>query len=470
MRSGVTVELADLVRALRVRWWLPVTGLILVGSIVLALSLLAAPQYTATMQFFVTTRDSASTSEVYEGSQFSQQRVASYARLLTGEELARQVIDELDLEVRPLELAARITATAAPETVLIDVTVSDPSPEQAQRIAEELAERFTSQVEELEATEAGASPVRVTLTDPPEVPEFRSAPQIPRNVAMGAIFGMLLGGGAAIARALLDRSVKDPYEAGDLAGSPILGAVLEDPALRVRHTVDPGRPTRALENYRQLGAQLLSLGVDEPSKTIMISSAMPLEGKSTAVVNLGLALAEAGRQVTILDADLRRSRATHYLGIPGDVGLSDVLAGRAGLADVIQVYGDTGMSVVPAGPVPADPSPLLASAHLSGLLDELRGKNDFVLVDVPAVIPVADATRMVGMVDGVLLSVRYGHSRKVQLEQAATILKRAGAPLLGLILNIVPSHADIAGSLGDWTVYGPEDPKRSPGRRRHRSR
>ncbi len=455
------MELADLVRSLRLRWWLLVTGFFLVGAIALALSLLATPRYTATMQFFVTMRGSASTTEVYEGSQFSQQRVASYARLLTGEELARQVIDKLDLGVRPQELAASITATAAPKTVLIDVTVSDPSPQQAERIAEVLAETFIGQVGDLEATEAGTSPVRITLTDPPEVPESPSAPQIPRNMAIGSIFGMLLGGGAAIARARLDKSVKDPQEAGDLTGAPVIGVVLEDPALRTGHTIDPARPTRALENYRQLSAQLPSIDTDDPPKTITVSSAMPSEGKSTAVVNLGLALAEAGWQVTIVDADLRRPRSTHYLGILGDVGLSDVLAGSANLADVIQVHSNTGMSVVPAGPVPANPSPLLASAHLSKVLDELRGKNDFVLVDVPAVLPVADATRMALMTDGVLLSIRYGHSRKDQLEQAATTLERSGATLLGVILNIVPANADIAGSLGDWTLYGPEDPQRT---------
>src|SRR3954454_15684987 len=100
----------------------------------------------------------------------------------------------------------------------------------------------------------------------------------------------------------------------------------------------------------------------------MVSNAMPAEGKTTAAINLALALAEAGRQVTLVDADLRRPRVTNYLGMVGGVGLTNVLAGTAETADVLQTYGDTAVTVIGAGPTPPNPSELLASKHMFTLI------------------------------------------------------------------------------------------------------
>src|SRR5215210_786210 len=113
----------------------------------------------------------------------------------------------------------------------------------------------------------------------------------------------------------------------------------------------------------------------------MITSAMPSEGKTTAVVNLALALAEAGKAVTVVHADLRRSRVTNYLGMVGGIGLTNVLAGSAGIADVLQPYQDSGVSVIGAGPIPPNPSELLASGHMASLIEQLRRKSEYVLVD-----------------------------------------------------------------------------------------
>ena len=115
----------------------------------------------------------------------------------------------------------------------------------------------------------------------------------------------------------------------------------------------------------------------------MVSSALPSEGKTTAVVNLGLALADAGRRVTIVEADLRKPKVTRYLGMVGGVGLTNILAGTADLEEVVQRYGTGELSVIAAGPTPPNPGELLASSHMFSLLDKLRAANDFVLVDAP---------------------------------------------------------------------------------------
>ncbi len=438
----------DVLAALRASWWLPLLGCVVGIAAAVALNLLSTPLYTSSTQLFVSTTDASSTSDVLSGSQFSQQRVSSYARLITGRELASRIIDDLDLERTPKELAEQITATPVPDTVLIDVTVTDPSPRLAQRIADTVGSEFTSMATQLERADAnGVSPVKVTVTDPPTLPTEPSSPRTLLNVAVGALFGLLLGTGIALARHRLDRSVKDSEEAALLAGAPVIGTIFRDDALTRRHVLDLGTTTRTAEDFRRLRTNLQFLNVDEPPKVLMVSSAVPAEGKTTVVVNLALALVDAGRQVTVVEADLRRPKVPNYLGMVGDVGLTNILAGTADISDVIQTYRD-GFKVIAAGPTPPNPGELLGSSHMAAVVEKLRGQNDIVLVDAPPLLPVADSTALAVTMDGVLLSVRYGSTRKDQLALAVASLEQVGAKTLGVILNIVPPKAELAAAYG----------------------
>lgn len=451
------MELRDVLGALRAGWWLPLIGLIIGGGAALLVSLLEHPAYTASTQLFVSTRDNTSTSAVFQGSQFSEQRVTSYAQLISGDELADRVIKRLDLPVTTEELRGEIKATAVTDTVLIDVDVTDSSPQRARDIAEAVGSEFTSFATELETTDPGGlSPVKVTVTQPPQVPTAASSPKTVRNVALGALVGLLVGVGLAIGRARLDRTVKKADEAAELTGAPVIGLVFRDQSLEKKHVVDRATGSRSGEDYRQLRNNLQFLNVDEPPKAIMVSSALPSEGKTTVVVNLALALADAGRTVTVIEADLRRPKVTRYLGLVGGVGLTNVLTGTADVGDVVQRYeqGDSAIGVLGAGPLPPNPGELLASTHMQALLEKLRSENDFVLVDAPPLLPVADSSGLAVHMDGVLLSVRYGSTRRDQLQQAATTLDRVGARTLGTILNIVPPKAQMATAHGYGYDYG----------------
>lgn len=429
-------------------------GLVVGGLAALTATLLITPQYTASTQLFVSATDSFTTSAAFQGSQFSQQRVASYAALIGGEETADRVIGSLGLNESPTELRNSITVTAVPNTVLIDVAVTDPSPQRAQQIAQAIGVQFPLLVSQLETPAIGSSPVKVTVVDSPEVPSHASSPNLTFNIALGVLVGLLVGVAAALARARLDRSIKTAEDAAELTGAPAIGVVLRNPELEKHHVADGSRMSRVAEDYRQLRANLQFLDVDERPKVIMISSSLPAEGKTTVVVNLARALADAGRKVTIVDADLRRSKVARYLGMVGGVGLTNILAGTAELDEVIQLYNGGELSVIAAGPMPPNPGALLASASMSELLDKLRAGNDYVLLDCPPILPVADSTGLAVLVDGVLLSVRYGVTRKDQLSQAVATLDRVGANTLGVILNIVPPKAEFASSLGHGYDYG----------------
>jgi capsular exopolysaccharide synthesis family protein len=449
------VEFREVLRALRAAWWLPALGLAIGLAVALAVVVAQTSLFTSHTQFFVSTTNSATTSEALTGSQFSQQRVTSYAQLMTGEDLASRVVDRLDLDMSPGELTREITATAAPDTVLIDVSVTDPSASRAQRIASTLGDEFISLVAELEAPGVGgASPVKVTVTDAPELPTVPSSPRTVRSLARGGVVGLLAGALWALARVRLDRSIRDSDEAAGLAGAPVIGVILRDDTLQQKHAIDRGSSSRTAEAYRQLRTNLQFLNVDEPPKVIMISSAVPSEGKTTVAVNLALTLVEAGRSVTLVEGDLRRPRVTRYLGMVGGAGLTNILAGSAEVEDVLQPYGDGDLRVIAAGPTPPNPSELLASSLMFKLIDDLRGKNDFVLIDAPPLLPVADASGLAVIVDGVVLSIRYGSTKKEQLQQTRATLDQVGARTLGVILNIVPPKAEITTAYGYGYGYG----------------
>ncbi len=471
------MDFRQVLAALRVRWWLPVLAAIIGGAAALAASLAQTPLYTAYTQFFVAATQSTNPLDALQGSQFSLERVTSYAQLVAGEEVATRIVDRLGDDFSAGEVSEMISATAQTETVLIDVTVTDASPQRAQQVAAALDEEFPAFVAELETPEDGdPSPVKVTVTDRPEVPSVPSSPNTTRDLLLGMLAGLLLGAALAIVRSWMDRTVTEADEASELAGAPVIGVILRDDQLDKQHTIERGGASRVAEDYRQLRTNLQFLNVDDPPKVIMVTSALPSEGKTTTVVNLGLALADAGRTVTIVEADVRRPKVTRYLGMVGGTGLTNILAGTADLDDVIQRYGERDLNVIASGPTPPNPGELLSSSHMLSLLEELRGKNDFVLVDAPPLLPVADSTGLAVYMDGVLLSLRYGSTRREQLQQAAARLEGVGAKTLGVILNIVPPKVEqaVAYGYGYGYSYATAAPKPEPsavaGRKRGRRR
>jgi capsular exopolysaccharide synthesis family protein len=300
-------------------------------------------------------------------------------------------------------------------------------------------------------TPAGSltSPVKVTVFGAADLPKSPSAPRPLINVAVGLVLGLLGGAGAAVLRGRLDRSVKDPEEAAELAGAPVIGLLLRDEALRKEHVVELGRTSsRSAEAFRQLQTNLQFLDVDSPPRVLMVSSAVPAEGKSTLAVNLALSLADAGQRVALVEADLRRPRVTAYLGLVSGVGLTNLLTGRAQIEDVAQPYQGGDLVVIGAGPGAPNPAQLLASSTMASVLAKLRAGYDYVILDAPPLLPVADATGLAVLADGVLLSVRHGSTSKDQLAQTRTTLERVGARLVGTVLNFVPPRDEVSGAYG----------------------
>jgi capsular exopolysaccharide synthesis family protein len=451
---GIPVEPRAVWSALRRGWWICAAGLLIGGGIAFGVSLLIGPRYSTQMQFFVSTTGSTSTSDAFQGGQLAQQRVASYTGLLTGKDLATRVVDRLDVPLTPAELAGEISATTVTGTVLIDVTVTDPSPVRAEQIANALGTEFPRLVSSLESASDPAAPtVNVALTDAPGPAVQPSPPLSVRTTVLGAVLGLLVGAGLAVARTMLDRSLTEQEDAVRLGGAPVIGVVFRDDSLG-RRRPDERQSGRAAEQYRQLRSNLQFLNVDAPPRVVMVSSAVPSEGKTTTVVNLAIALADAGHRVTVVDADLRRPKVTETLDLVPGVGLTNVLAGTAAVEEVVQRFGDRDLFVIGAGPTPPNPGELLGSGQMRLLLEKLRSENDYVLVDAAPLLPVADSWGLAAHTDGVLLVVRHGRTRKEQFAEAAAAVRRVGSTALGTVMTVVPLRGELAAAHAQGYDYG----------------
>jgi capsular exopolysaccharide synthesis family protein len=193
------------------------------------------------------------------------------------------------------------------------------------------------------------------------------------------------------------------------------------------------------EAFRQLRTNLQFVDVDRPRKVILVTSSMPGEGKTTTLLNLAIALASAGTRVLVIDADLRRPKASDLLGLDRTVGLTSVLAGRVRPEQVIQPWGGGVFDVLAGGPLPPNPSELLASNHMHVLLAELRERYDTILIDAPPLLPVTDAAAVAPATDGAILICSFKKTTRSQVESAVQALSAVSAPLLGTVFNMVPS-------------------------------
>jgi polysaccharide biosynthesis transport protein len=282
-----------------------------------------------------------------------------------------------------------------------------------------------------------------------EVPDKASSPKIVQNLGIGLILGLLLGLGVAVLRHVLDTKVRNENDVRALTESPILGMVAYDQEVSSHPVILRDRPLAApSEAVRRLRTNLQFIDIGNRSKSIVISSSIPGEGKSTIAINLAVSLADAGARVILVDADLRRPSIAEYLGIEGGVGLTTVLIGRAEVEDVVQPLGTTSLDLLPAGQIPPNPSELLGSVGMADLLERLSASYDMVLLDSPPLLPVTDAVVLSNLAGGALVVVGVDRIHRPQLQQSLESLETAGAHLFGLVMNKIARREAAAYAYG----------------------
>lgn len=284
-------------------------------------------------------------------------------------------------------------------------------------------------------------------------PEHPAVPRVFFNLALGLMFGGFLGVGSAFLAEALDNKVRTAEQLSELAELPLLGAVpkLEGaPRPRLAFSRKRSDTTPAMidrqhheveESFRAIRSALLLAQVDRPPRSLLVTSAVPGEGKSTIVANLGRTLASFGSPVLIVDADLRHPRLHRVFNVTKQKGLTNVLASGTPAQEVIFPTSNDNLWVMPGGPSPPDPATLLDSDRMLDMLGGLYERFDFIIVDTPPVLVFSDCYSIVASVESVLFAARAMTTQKDAVRQAIDGLRKVKAPMSGVVLNgEVASH------------------------------
>ncbi|MFT0848759.1 polysaccharide biosynthesis tyrosine autokinase [Actinomycetaceae bacterium L2_0104] len=437
------VELRDLLLILRRSRILILATTLIAIALAAVWSLTRTPQYEATTELFVSVRSGdVSAEDITKGSALARRVVASYVPIANRSIVMDRVVRELGLPQSGEELAKRVYADSPANTALITIHATDPDPEQAALLANTTSEVFADVIaNDLElAPSLPSAGVQLVPVQAAEEPQEAVSPRHVRNLALGALTGIALGFGLAIVRSALDSRIRTSSDVAVVTGLPVLGVIGRDGGAGVRPLVavqDPGSPL--VEAYRVLRTNLRYVDVGDGLTSVVVTSAGPGEGKSTTAANLAIVMADAGRRVALVDADLRKPSVAGKLGVEGGVGLSDVLIGQVSLEGALQQWGKNQLFVLPAGRVPPNPSELLGSSAMEKVLEALSGVFDYVIIDAPPALVVTDAAVLSRSTGGVLVVAASGRVGRVELGGAVESLRKVGGKVVGVVVTMVPT-------------------------------
>lgn len=450
------MDLRDYLRILR-RSWILIVAASLVGLLLSGVaSVLTRPTYTADTQLFVAIQSSGSVQELQQGNTFGQARVQSYVKTVASPIVLQPAIDSLGVDLTPEEFAERVTATTDLNTVLINISVVDESPVQAAAMAQAVATSLISAVDSLERPKtSGPSPVSLSIIKPAVAPTAPSAPNTKLNLLLGILVGFALGVGTAILRATLDNRIRGEADLRVITAAPLLGGIsFDQDATRKPLLTQTGTQSPRAESFRQLRTNLQFANVSGRAKSVLVTSSLPGEGKSTTAANLSIALAQAGNTVCLIDADLRRPMISEYLGLDRSAGLTTALVGAADVNELLQPWGEDSLYILTSGQIPPNPSELLGSDDMKQLISRLEQAFDIVVIDAPPLLPVTDAAVLSQHVGGVVLVVGTQKLKQHDLAKSMAALELVGSNILGVVLNRLPVKGPDAYA---YTYYGNED-------------
>jgi non-specific protein-tyrosine kinase len=439
------MDLKDFYRLILRNLALTVVSVLIGVAVAAGITYTQTPIYQAKVQLFVSTPSSAlDLSALVQGSSFSQQRVKSYAQIVNGPDTLKPVIASLKLPYSYEKLAKNVTASAPLDTVLISVTVSDPNPVLAAQIANAIGQQFAITAITLEISEStNASAIKVSMVKDASLPTSPSSPKTALNLLLGLILGFGLGVGLSILRTIFDTTLKNE---SDLDETALLASIAFDPAAEEKPLITQiSRYAPRTESFRALRTNLQYVQADNPPKVIAITSAIPGEGKTTTALNLAISLATSGMKTLLIEADMRRPKIRNYTGEEGKKsGLSDVLSGKVqgDIATRIQevAYGfpDHELTIISSGSTPPNPAELLDSETFKQVIEYARSQFDFVIVDCPPTLLVADAAIIAARTDGAIIVTRVAKTKVNQFLGARENLTNVGVNILGAIMNMIP--------------------------------
>lgn len=313
-------------------------------------------------------------------------------------------------------------------------------------------------LETLRLSKAQSTPT-VMQVETAAKPTTPISPKPVQSALLAAAIGLLATAGFIFLVEFLDDTLKTPDDIKDVLETPVIGFIGElkhnpkqdEESLGVFVAKNPRSPVA--EAFRSLRTNLEYSSVDDPARTLLVTSSGESEGKSTVAANLAIVEAQIGKKVIIIDADMRRPKVHVQFNKSNRKGLSDVVTGKLRIEDVVKTYDQVeNLSIITCGTIPPNPSELLGSDRMSQTLKELEEQFDLIIIDTPPMI-VSDAQILSGKVDGVIFVVIPGQTRAIAALRPIEELRRIGSHVMGIVANKIPRNRDYY--YGGYNYYSP---------------
>jgi polysaccharide biosynthesis transport protein len=439
-------------------------------------------------------------------------REAATNEKLVGLEIVAKRTSEHLTGLTPEEVSSMVSVSASGEADIVSVTATSSDPEQAKTIANTFADQFITfraeadksklleakQLAEEEysrlspeqqagprgvALSSGAEKLGILsslqtgnaeLVQPAELPTSPSSPKPTRNGILAAIIGLLLGTGLAFLFERLNRTLRDPEEARDAFGMPVLATVPESKAIIASNKRAEAVELPFMENeaFRMLRAQLRYFNVDRDVRTVVVSSHAAGVGKSTVAWNLGRVAATSSRAI-VVEADLRSPTLSAQHGLRSGPGLAELLTHQVGLDSAIQskplavgangaAGGERQVDVIVAGSIPPNPAELIESKAMSDILSELTKRYELVVIDTAPIGVVSDGIPLLRMADGLIVVARIGVTTRDTAHEMRDQLDRLDVPVLGIVANVIKLRGRSRYGYGHYGSPGQGEPVERP--------
>lgn len=352
---------------------------------------------------------------------------------------AGEVQKFVDAELRSLQ--SQIESTQGDVTRLSGLPARSASEEQDLQSAQSRLVTLRSTYATLLSTSSNSSSNLLTQIEPAVPPQQAASPRPLLNTILAAMLGLLIAMGIVFLIEYLDDTVKSAEDVDATVALPTLGGIArmkgDEKRSEIYHLVTLLYPRSPIaEAYRTLRTNTEFAMVDAPARTLLVTSSVPGEGKTTTAANLAVAFAQAGRRTLLLDADLRKPGVHRLFDLPNAYGLSTLFRSeQSSLEQLVQGTEQEGLSVMTTGPLPPNPAELLRSQRFGAILARLREAFDLVLVDSPPLQAVTDAAILASVTDGTLFVIQAGRTRRGAAMRGREALARANARVFGAVMN-----------------------------------
>ena len=456
MHNEETISITDLIRLLLSRIWLIILITLVGGAAAFGYSKFILPlEYSSHITMYVQsyTGISENVNSVNNISN-SKQLVNTYMEVMKDDAVmaavGEQLVSEYGAErlsscfdvhngtVSPSALRKCLTISSVTDTSAVKVTATTKDPEVAAAICNDLTHVAPKYVEE--AVGVGS----INTIDTAKIYRSPVAPNIMKNTMIGALAGFMLICLIIFLIDFFDNTIKDTDQLSNEFNKPILGAIQQFGETRSKQDADkdphakltdPNIPFAVIESYKSIRTNItFSLSTSE-KKVFAVSSPNPGEGKSTTSANIAIALSQGDSKVLLIDADMRRPVQHEIFAIRNKNGLSSVISKQQKLEDCIQKNVMQNLDVLPAGPIPPNPSELLASEQMSKILEDLREQYSVIIIDTPPVNIVTDTMELAKNLSGIIMVLQYGKTTREEVEEVVKRIEFSQVNLLGFILN-----------------------------------